>query len=273
MIFDTHAHYDDSLFDGDRDEVLAGLPAAGVGRVVDAGSTVRSLSRIRELTGKYEFVYGAAGLHPDEVGGLTDEVLAEIRSLLENPKFVAVGEIGLDYHWDVEPHDVQIRCFKEQIRLAHEMKKPVIVHSRAAALDTMTVIQEMYGQDGELAGSGGGLADYREGRRVPGVIHSYSGSYEQAKIYTGLGFCLGIGGVVTYRTSKKLKKVVAGIDLSYLVLETDCPYLTPEPRRGERNTSAMLSYVAEAVAGIKGVSRETVEDVTWRNAERLFGMA
>ncbi|MDO4619215.1 MAG: TatD family hydrolase [Lachnospiraceae bacterium] len=257
MIFDTHAHYDDSQFDEDRETVLNGLAAAGVGCVVDVGSTVQSLEKIRELTERYPFVYGAVGLHPDEVGQLTPEIMEELEKLLQNPRILAVGEIGLDYHWDVEPHDVQIRCFQEQMRLARRCGKPIIVHSRTAAADTLQVIREMYEDSGI---------------ELPGIIHSYSGSLEQAKIYTAMGFFLGIGGVVTYPNSKKLKKVVQGIPLSYLVLETDCPYLSPEEKRGSRNISANLSYVVKAIAELKGVTEEEVERVTEANARRLFGL-
>ena len=258
MIFDTHAHYDDHAFDDDRDEVLRGMAAGGVGRVIDVGSTVRSLPVVKELADRYDFVYGALGLHPDEAGSLTEEVLSEIREMISDPKIVAVGEIGLDYHWDVEPHEVQAACFRKQIALALDLEKPIIVHSRTAAADTMTVVAEMYG-------SGRG----REARRK-GVIHAYPGSLEQAKTYAEMGFFLGIGGVLTYQTSKKLKKVVAGMPLSALLLETDCPYLSPESRRGERNTSLNLPEVVHAIAEIKGVSPEEVEKVTWDNAERLF---
>lgn len=272
MIFDTHAHYDDHQFDTDREEVLSALSAAGVGRIVDVGSTVESLDRVREIADTHDFALGAVGLHPDEVGGLTPAVMRKMREMLEDPKIAAVGEIGLDYHWDVEPHDVQIRCFQEQIRLAWETRKPIIVHSRTAAADTMAVIQEMYGKNGECGRRYPELAEeFDSGSRVPGIIHSYSGSYEQAKIYTALGFYLGIGGVVTYPTSKKLKKVVKNIPLDHLVLETDCPYLSPEPVRGTRNTSANLRYVVRAVAEIREISGEEVERVTYANAERIFG--
>lgn len=256
MIFDTHAHYDDSQFDGDRDEVLRSLAGSGVGAVVDVGSTKKSLTDIRDLVSRYEFVYGAAGLHPDDAGDLTPETADLIRELLEDPRFVAVGEIGLDYHWDVLPHEEQIRCFKEQIGIAREAGKPIIVHSRTAAADTMGVIRGMYQPGGDRQG----------------IIHSYSGSLEQAKIYVSLGFFLGIGGVITYPTSKKLKKVVEGIPLEYLVLETDSPYLAPEPFKGTRNTSALLTWMVKAIAEIKGTSEEEVERVTWDNAVRLFGL-
>ncbi len=297
MIFDTHAHYDDRAFDGDRDAVLASLAEHGVGRVVDVAATVESLPRVRELAGRYAFVYGACGLHPDAVGGLTEEVCAQLRSSLADPRIVAAGEIGLDYHWDVEPHEVQIAGFIRQIEIALEAKKPILVHSRSAAQDTMRVIRRMYGP-----GAPGAKISRAEAERsllpeeygtVPGrewvwrypvpegpgfhleqkgIIHAYAYSPEQARIYTGMGFYLGIGGVVTYQNARKLKKVVKEIPLEYLVLETDCPYLAPEPFRGERNHSALLTHVAEAIAAIKGVTREEVERVTWDNALRLFGL-
>lgn len=297
MIFDTHAHYDDKAFEEDRDAVLASLRGAGVGRVIDVGASVRSLKRIPELAAQYDFLYGALGLHPDEVGQLTDEVREQITRGLKNPKMVAVGEIGLDYHWDVEPHEVQIRCFKEQIRIALQAEKPIIVHSRSAAEDTMSVIEELYG-----AGSPAKKVAKQEAlkklqpdsyvevpgkewvwkKEIPegpghhvkrkGIIHAYAYSAEHARIYTGLGFFLGIGGVLTYQNSRKLKKVVKEIPLEYLVLETDCPYLAPEPHRGERNSSAYLPEVVKAIAAIKEVPEAEVEAVTWENACRLFDL-
>ena len=328
MIFDTHAHYDDHSFDEDREDVLHSLSGYGVGRVLDVGSTISSLARILELVNQYDFLYGALGLHPDEVGphgrkagtefslpavcadgrrpasgmkghaeGLTPEILDWLRAAIRSPKIVAVGEIGLDYHWNIEPRDVQIRAFKEQIQIAVEADKPILVHSRSAAEDTMRVIQEMYG-----AGEPGRKVARQEAlkkllpdqyaevpgkewvwkKEIPegpghgmdrkGIIHAYAYSAEQARIYTELGFYLGIGGVLTYMNSRKLKKVVRDIPLEYLVLETDCPYLAPEPVRGERNHSGNLTYVAAAIAEIKGISREEVERVTWENACRLFSL-
>lgn len=258
MIFDTHAHYDDHAFDDDRDDVLRTMVPGGVGRILDVASTPESLEKVLAIANSHYFVYGAVGLHPDEAGKLTDHMYMKIREMTENRKIVAVGEIGLDYHWDVWPHAVQIKAFKDQIGIALDTEKPIIVHSRTASQDTLSVITEMYG-------SGRGKEAERKG-----VIHAYPGSLEQAKIYTELGFYLGIGGVVTYTTSKKLKKVVAGIPLRHLLLETDCPYLSPESKRGERNTSLNLHEVVRAIAEIKGIEEKEVEKVTWDNAERLF---
>ena len=315
MIFDTHAHYDDRAFDGDREQVLASLAGAGVGRIIDVAASVPSLERVKAMADRYDFVYGALGLHPDEVGthsrhagepfslsggtggsvsGLTPEIREWLRQALTDPKIAAVGEIGLDYHWNIEPREVQIRCFKEQILLALEAGLPILVHSRSAAEDTLNVILEMYGP-----GEKGRKVAKQEAvkkllpeqysavpgkewvwkKEVPegpgfraekkGIIHAYAYSPEQARIYTGLGFMLGIGGVLTYGNSRKLKKVVREIPLEFLVLETDCPYLAPEPHRGERNWSGYLRSVVRAIAEIKEISEAEVEQVTWENACRL----
>lgn len=326
MLFDTHAHYDDKAFGGDRETVLASLAEGGVGCLINVGASVASLGRIKELTERYDFIYGAVGLHPDEVGphsraalagekvvipgsvwgtgeadrempvrGLTAEIEAYLKELLALPKMTAVGEIGLDYHWNVEPREVQIDCFRRQIAIAISMKKPILVHSRTAAADTLRVIEEMYGSGKPAAKMAKAEAvkhllpeEYSEvpgkewvwrkavpkgpGADLPhkGIIHAYAYSVEQARIYTEMGFLLGIGGVVTYQNSRKLKKVVQEIPLTKLVLETDCPYLAPEPHRGERNDSRLLKYVAEVIADIKDITREEVERVTWENAMNLF---
>ena len=198
MIFDTHAHYDDSQFDADREEVLAGLPAAGGTRSCDVRASADRLARVRAIADSHDFAYGAVGHHPDEEGDLPPAVMAEMREDLKDPKIAAVGEIGLDYHWDIQPHDVQIRCFREQIRLAMAFGKPILVHSRNAAADTLSVIVAMFGvSSGCAAENPAFAAALAAGSRVPGVIHSYSGSLEQAKIYTSRGFLLGGGGVLT----------------------------------------------------------------------------
>lgn len=294
MIFDTHAHYDDKAFDEDREAVLASLAGAGVGRVIDVAASPASIARVRELADTHPFVYGAVGLHPDEIGALSDEVLSEMRGAICDPKIVAVGEIGLDYHWDVEPHDVQIAGFRAQAELAIGAGKPIIVHSRSAAQDTLRVIEGLYGsgRPAEKMARAQALRslvpdEYIEvpgkewvlRKEVPpgpgrdlarkGIIHAYAYSTEQARIYTGMGFLLGIGGVVTYKNARKLKKVVAEIPLTSLVLETDCPYLAPEPHREARNDSRYLRHVVRAIAEIKGVTEEEVERVTWENAVGL----
>lgn len=261
MIFDTHAHYDDEAFDEDREVLLSSLAEQGIRHVIDIGSTAESLVRVRSLADRYPFMYGALGLHPDEVGDLTPEVIETINEGLADPKIVAVGEIGLDYYWNVETKDTQIACFKKQIEIALRYKMPIIVHSRSAAADTMEVVAEYYGKGGSAA-----ELDRK------GIIHCYSYSPEQAKIYTEMGFFIGIGGVITFKNAKKLKQVVSETPIEKLVLETDSPYLAPEPYRGKRNSSAYLPYVVKAIADIKGMTEEDVERVTYTNAMALFAM-
>ena len=205
-------------------------------------------------TGYEPFVYGTVGIHPDHVGDLTPERLEIIRQLSRKDKILAIGEIGLDYHWMVSPKEEQKKWFIRQLELAMEENLPVVIHSRDAARDTFEIMRDVH------AGS------------TPGVIHCYSGSVEMAREYVKLGYYLGIGGVVTFRNSKALKRVVEEIPLSCLVLETDCPYLSPAPYRGKRNSSDRLSYVADAIASLKGCNREDVERITWENGHRLYGL-
>ena len=273
MIIDTHVHYDDEAFDSDREELIGSLQENNIGLVLDIGSTKESLPKIRSLMDRYDFVYGAIGLHPDEIGDLTDELLGEIREDMKNPKVLAVGEIGLDYYWNKEEQELQKAAFRKQINLALECGKPVVIHSREAAADTLEILREMYGK--------GSLWEALHGSAAPGassgpterkgVMHCYSYSAEQARIYTReLGFYLGIGGVVTFKNAKKIKEVVADTPLEYIILETDCPYLAPVPYRGKRNCSLYLPYVVQAIAELKGVSPEEVERITEENARRLF---
>lgn len=253
MIFDTHAHYDDEQFDEDRDELLCSMHDGGVGLIVNAGSDVASWEDIRGLVEKYPFIYGAAGVHPDEVGELNEENFQRLREILQEDKFVALGEIGLDYYWDNESRDVQKEWFIRQLQLAKELSMPVIIHSRDAAADTLEIMKE------HAAG-------------LDGVIHCFSYSLDMAKEYVKRGFYIGIGGVVTFKNAKKLKEVAAEIPLESLVLETDCPYLAPEPNRGKRNSSLNLRYVAEQIAALKNVSYEEVLRQTEMNARRLYHM-
>ena len=207
-----------------------------------------------KLTEQYPFVYGAVGIHPDEVGDLSEEKIRILRRFCDLEKIVAVGEIGLDYYWDKEGHDIQKKWFVRQMDLAKETGLPIIVHSRDAAKDTMDIMKA------------------ERADNLKGVIHCYSYSKEQAKEYMNMGYYLGIGGVVTFKNGKKLKEVVEYAPLDYLLLETDAPYMAPEPHRGERNCSLYLEYVAETIAEIKRISREEVIEVTRENARRLFGI-
>ena len=253
MIIDTHAHYDDEQFDSDREELLKKMQDGGIGLIVNAGSTIESWARIQRLTEEYPFLYGAIGIHPDEVGSLDEDKMAEMERLLDLEKIVAVGEIGLDYYWDKENHDTQKKWFIRQLELARKKDMPVIIHSREAAADTFDIMRE-----------------HASGMKA--VIHCYSYSPEMAREYVKMGYYIGVGGVVTFKNAKKLKEVVEEIPLTSVVLETDCPYLAPEPYRGKRNCSLYLPYVAEKIAQIKGVSVEEVVRQTEKNSRILYNL-
>lgn len=253
MIIDTHAHYDDGQFDADREELLGSMEEGGIGLIVNVGSTVASWDKIVELTEKYPFVYGAVGVHPDEVGELDEEKLLRMAELLDRDKIVAVGEIGLDYYWDKEKHDLQKEWFVRQLGLAREKEMPVIIHSREAAADTFEIMKQ------HAAG-------------MKAVIHCYSYSPEMAREYVKMGYYIGVGGVVTFKNAKKLKQVVQEVPLESIVLETDCPYLAPVPYRGKRNCSLYLPYVAEQIAELKETTVEEVIQQTEKNSRELYGL-
>ncbi len=252
MIFDTHAHYDDDAFDEDRDVLLSGMGAQNVEYIVNVGASMASSERSVRLAEKYPFVYAAVGVHPDEVGELDEEKLLRLKEWTKNPKVKAVGEIGLDYYWDKEKHDLQKHWFMRQMELAHEVKLPMIVHSREAAKDTLDMV---------IAA---------KPLELEGIIHCYSYSVEQAREYLNMGYYLGIGGVLTFKNAKKLKEVAEYAPLSQIVLETDCPYLAPTPYRGKRNDSSKLIHVAEELAAIKQVSVEEVLRMTNENGRKLY---
>ncbi len=252
MIFDTHAHYDNPAFDDDRKELLEKLPGEGIGAVVNVGADRSSTTRTLELAEKYPYIYGAVGVHPSESGGLSEEDILWLGTQARGEKVVAVGEIGLDYYWEGVDHQIQKKWFSCQLELAREAGLPVIIHSRDAAKDTLDLMKAS--RAGEIGG----------------VIHCFSYSREMAREYLNMGFYLGIGGVITFQNGKRLKEVAAYAPMDMLVLETDCPYLAPAPNRGRRNSSLYLPLVAEALAAIKGISREEAEDRTWENARRLY---
>lgn len=251
MIFDTHAHYDDEQFDEDRHELLMSMSEGGIGTIVNVGASMNSCRTTFELTRKYPFVYGAVGVHPDEVGALTEEDMRWLKAASADPKIVAIGEIGLDYYWNVSESDIQKQWFIRQLDLAREVKLPVIIHSREAAKDTLDIMKV-------------------HGREQGGVIHCFSYSVEMAREYLNMGYYIGIGGVVTFKNAKKLKEVTEYTPLDRIVLETDCPYLAPVPNRGKRNSSLNLTYVAEAISEIKGVPVEEVIAATERNARQMY---
>lgn len=252
MIFDSHAHYDDKAFEQDRDELLSSLSAHNVGYVVNVGASLRGARESMSLASRFSNVYAAAGIHPDEVGCMNDAVMEELRSMCRLDKTVAVGEIGLDYHWNVEEKEVQKKWFLEQLRLSKKVDLPINVHSRDAAQDTFDLIKA------EHAGSTGG------------IIHCFSGSPEMAREYVRMGYLIGIGGVVTFKNGKTLKQVVKETPIEYLVTETDCPYLAPEPFRGKRNDSSYLKYVVKTIAELKELPVETAEEILFENAKKLY---
>ena len=254
MIFDTHAHYDDDAFDEDRDVLLSGMREQNVEYIVNVGASMASSERSIKLAEKYPFVYAAVGVHPDEVGELDEEKFAKLREWTSHEKVKAVGEIGLDYYWDKEGHDLQKHWFMRQMELASEVKLPMIVHSREAAKDTLDMV---------IAAKPLNLS---------GIIHCYSYSVEIAREYLNMGYYLGIGGVLTFKNAKKLKEVAEYTPLSQIVLETDCPYLAPVPFRAKRNDSSKLSYVVEELAAIKQVPVEEVIRITNENGRRLYNI-
>lgn len=253
MIFDTHAHYDDKQFNDDREELLHSMADNGVGTIVNVSASYNSCKRIADMVQDYPFMYAAVGVHPDNVGDLDDESFARMKELFTRDKVVAVGEIGLDYYWDNESHDLQKKWFIRQLELARQLNLPVLIHSREAAGDTIEIMKK-----------------YAQG--LKGIIHCYSYSKEMAKEYVKMGFYIGVGGVVTFKNARKLKETVEELPLTSIVLETDCPYLAPEPYRGKRNNSIYIQYVAAEIAKLKGITCEEVIAQTEANAKVLYGI-
>lgn len=252
MIFESHAHYDDEAFDEDREELLTSLRENGIDKVINIGASLDSCKRTLQLMKQYSFIYGAMGVHPSETGELNEENFTWLREQCTADKVVAVGEIGLDYHWPEPEVHVQKLWFEKQMELAREVKLPVIIHSRDAAKDTLDMMHALHA--GEIGG----------------VIHCYSYTKEMAREYLQMDYYFGIGGVITFKNAKKLKETVEYIPMDRILLETDSPYLAPEPNRGKRNSSLNLFYVAQEIAAIKGISYEEVVETTSKNAERLF---
>lgn len=253
MIFDTHAHYDSPAFDEDREELLASLADAGVGHVTNICCSLSTLASTRALTERYDWIFGAAGIHPEYVGELTEDNFHKVWETAVLPKFVAVGEIGLDYHEEHAPaREVQKIWFRQQLALARELGKPVVIHSRDAAKDTLDLMRECRAEE------------------IGGVIHCFSYPREVAREFLAMGFYLGVGGVSTYPNARKIREVIASAPMERIVLETDSPFLTPAPHRGERNSSRNIPLVAEAIAGIRGITPDEVIRLTEENAYRLF---
>lgn len=250
-IFDTHAHYDDSRFDEDRDVLLGSLKEKGVSHVVNCGCDLKSSLSTLALAEKYNFVYAAIGVHSHEAEEATESDLEEIERLYQNERVVAVGEIGLDYHYDFSPRERQLEVFERQLILANRLELPVIVHDREAHEDTMNLLKK---------------------HRPKGVVHCFSGSAEMAKEIVKLGMYIGIGGAVTFKNAKKPVEVVEYLPLDRLLLETDAPYMTPVPFRGQRCDSGHIAYTAERIAEIKGIDVQELIDTCNENAKRLFSI-
>ena len=253
MLFDTHAHYDDEAFDPDRREVLAGLPQKGVGLVVDPGCTLTSSEKAIALAAEFPHVYATVGLHPENCHDFQPEQIERLRQLAQREKVVAIGEVGLDYYWkDNPPRERQQAVFRAQLALAEELNLPVIVHDREAHQDSMAIVREF--------------------PRVRGVFHCYSGSLEDAKLLVRLGWHISFTGVVTFKNARKALEVAASLPADRIMLETDSPYLAPEPNRGRRNDSRNLVYIRDKIAQLRGVSPEELEEQTTQNALQFFGI-
>ena len=251
MLFDTHAHMDDRAFDEDRRELIAGLPNQGVGLVMNPGCSLESSRNADALSRQYDFVYAAVGSHPDAADEVNDAVLEEYRKLCKlNSKIKAIGEIGLDYHYEDIPRQLQLKAFRAQMALAAELDLPVIVHERDAHEDGMKVVDEF--------------------PEVTGVFHCYSGSAEMAKELVKRGWYIGFTGVLTFKNAKKAVEVASQIPIERLVLETDCPYMAPEPFRGKRNHPGYLYRMAEKLAEIRGLSVEQIHRITAENGKALY---
>ena len=254
MLFDTHAHMDDRAFDADRGALLSSLPQQGLSLVMNPGCSLSSSKNVDKLTRQYDYLYGAVGSHPDVCDEVNEEVLDIYRQLCrENPKIKAIGEIGLDYHYEDIPRDIQQRAFRLQMALAKELSLPVIVHDRDAHADSMAIVEEF--------------------PEVTGVFHCYSGSEEMAKWLVDRGWYIGFTGVLTFKNARKAVDVAASIPLERIVLETDCPYMAPEPFRGKRNDPGKLYRMAERLAEIRNLSVEEVQTITLENGKRLYGIA
>ena len=250
MYFDTHAHYDDEQFDKDRDEVLAAVFESGVELVVDPASNLASSRKVLEIAEKHPFVCCAVGVHPHDAKEMDKNSIDLIRSMAKHEKVVAIGEIGLDYHYDLSPRDVQRLRFREQLELARELDLPVIVHEREACQDVLDIIRD-FGD-------------------IKGVVHCFSGSMETAKTILDLGWYISFTGAVTFKNAKKAPEVAAKMPIDRLMIETDSPYMAPVPLRGRRNDSRNLPYIAAKIAELRGMTAEDVAAVTLENGRRFF---
>lgn len=252
MLFDTHAHYDDEKYAEDRYEVIEKAHQSGVSYIINAATDLKSCEDSIAFARKYDYLYAAVGIHPHEVGDIDDSSFLKLAELAKEDKVVAIGEIGLDYYYDTAPRETQRYWFAKQVNLAREMMLPIIVHDRDAHQDSIDIIKAEKACD------------------MGGVFHCYSGSLEMAKDLVNYNFHISVGGALTFKNARKLVEVVKWIPIARLLIETDAPYLTPEPHRGKRNDSSYVRYVAEKVAEIKQMDYEKVAEATLNNAKELF---
>ena len=253
MLFDTHAHYDDEAFDTDRDALLTALPQRGVGLILNPGCDVESSRKAVTYAAAYPHVYAAVGIHPENCGGCTADDLAAIRALAQQPKVVAIGEIGLDYYWpENPPRPLQQQVLRSQLALARELSLPVIIHDRDAHADTMAIVREFPG--------------------LRGVFHCFAGSVEMARELVDMGWYLSFNGAATFKNARKAPEVIRAVPMDRLMIETDAPYLTPAPYRGRRNDSTYVRLVAERIAQLRDMTPAAAEQATWENGKRFFGI-
>ncbi len=254
MLFDTHVHVNAEQFNEDLEDVIERAKEAGVDNMVVVGFDRPTIIRAMELIETYDFMYAAVGWHPVDAIDMTEDDLQWIEELSNHPKVVAIGEMGLDYHWDKSPKDVQMEVFRKQIRLAKKVGLPIIIHNREATADIVNILKE------------------EEASRVGGIMHCFSGSAETAIECINMNFYISLGGPVTFKNAKKPKEVAAAVPLDRLLIETDCPYLAPHPYRGKRNEPSYVKLVAEQIAEIKQLTIEEVSQATTENAKKLFGI-
>ncbi|MFP7480155.1 TatD family hydrolase [Terribacillus saccharophilus] len=252
MLFDTHAHINDKQFAEDREEMLQRAKDAGVSRLVVIGCDAEGITSAIELAEKYDFVYAAIGWHPVDAIDMTDADLDRIEELSSHPKVVAIGEMGLDYHWDKSPKDIQKDVLRKQIQLAKRVKLPIIIHNREATQDIIPVLKE------------------ENAAEVGGIMHCYSDEADLVQEFLDMNFYISLGGPVTFKNAKAPKEVAKMVPADRLLIETDCPYLAPHPNRGKRNEPAYVKLVAEQIAELRGIGYEELAELTMRNAERLY---
>lgn len=252
MLFDTHAHYDDPRFDKDRFELLDSMPAKGVSLILNPASNLNSARRVMEYIDRFPHVFGAVGTHPHDAAGMKDEDIAEFREMARNPKIRAIGEIGLDYYYDHSPRETQKLRLRHQLALAEELGLPVIIHDRDAHEDTLNILREF--------------------PAVRGVVHCYSGSTEMAEALVKMGYYISFTGVITYKNARKSLDVIRRIPLDRIMIETDAPYLSPEPMRGRRNDSALVRLVAEKIAEVLETGFNDIAELTMQNGKEFFSI-